>query len=364
MKKVLFIGITNYDFKEFSPLHLKKKFLGLSKGLKPYILARGKPFHKRIWNTDFYLLPSGLFFWPLAIPLAFYLCLVKRIEVVIAQSPLIEGFVGAIIKKILGKELIVEMHGDWKEGTFLSKKRKFEVIEKKITPFLAKFSLKNADKIRAISIFTKKEAIKISGLKPYFLFPTFTDIDIFLEEKGTLWQDFILFVGALSLVKNIRILIEAFSKIEKEFPNFKLTIIGEGPERKNLESKVKSLNLGNKVEFKGRLSLEETKNIMKKCYCFVLPSLSEGLGRVLMEAEALGKPVIGSRVGGIPDLVKNGQNGFLFEVGDLDDLVEKLRILLKYPDLAIKMGKQGREFIRSNFSNEKYIKNYISMINA
>lgn len=362
MKKVLFIGVTNYNFQEFPPLHLEKKFLGLSKGLNPYILARGRPFHKRIWNADFYLLPSGLFFWPLALPLAFYLCLVKRIEVIIAQSPLIEGLVGTIIKKLLGKELIVEVHGDWKEGPFLSKKRKFEAVEKKVVPFLAKFSLRNADKIRAISIFTKKQAVKISGLKPYFLFPTFSDIDIFLEEKEILWQDFILFVGVLSPVKNVRILIEAFSKIEKEFPDFKLMIVGEGPERKNLESKVEALSLGNKVEFKGRLSLEETKNVMKKCYCFVLPSLSEGLGRVLMEAGALGKPVIGSKVGGIPDLVKDGQNGFLFETGNLDELTEKLRTLLKHPELAVKMGKQGREFIRSNFSNEKYIKNYIQLI--
>lgn len=364
MKKVLFLGVTNYNFQKFPPLHLEKKFLGLSKGLKSYVLARGKPFHKKIWNTDFYLLPSGLLFWPLALPLAFYLCLVKRIEVIIAQSPLIEGFVGAIIKKLLGKELIVEIHGDWKEGPFLSKKRKFEAVEKRITPFLAKFSLRNADKIRAISVFTKKEAVKISGLKPYFLFQAFNDIDIFLEERGTLQQDFILFVGVLSPVKNVRILIEAFSKIEKEFPNFKLTIVGKGPERKNLESKVKSLNLEDKVEFKGRLSLEETKNVMKKCYCFVLPSLSEGLGRVLMEAMALKKPIIASNVGGIPELIKDNENGFLFKKGNLEELVRKLKILLEDRSLAKKMGEKGKEIIENKFSNEKYIKNYISMINT
>ena len=101
---------------------------------------------------------------------------------------------------------------------------------------------------------------------------------------------------------------------------------------------------------------------MKNCYCLVLPSLSEGLGRVLIEAEALGKPVIGSNVGGIPDLIKDGKNGFLFEPKNSDNLAQKLRTLLKDKNLAMEMGKKGREFVQNKFSNENYITNYLEMI--
>ncbi len=364
MKKVLFIGGTVINFKNREQVsHLEKKYGGLNQGIKTFVLGRGNPFYKKVWGTEFHLLPSGFLFWPLALFSAFYLCLTKKIDVVAVQSPLVEGLVGTILKKVLGKELIVEIHGDWKEGPFLSRRRKFEAVEKKIVPFLAKLSLRGADKIRVISSFTKNEALKISGQKPYLLFPTFTDIDSFLKEKEVFSENFILFVGVLSPLKNVNILVDSFSKIEKEFPHFRLVIIGEGVERKNLESQVKSLGLESKVEFKGRLSLEKTKNVMKKCYCLVLPSESEGLGRVLMEAMALQKPVIGSNVGGIPDLVKKNKNGFLVEAGNRLELAGRLRILLKNRNIAVKMGQEGRKFIESNFSNKKYIQNYISLIN-
>lgn len=365
MKKVLFVGTTFYDFtKPASISHLKEKFEGLAASVRPYILGRGKPFYKKIWGSDFYLLPNRFLYWLLVLQFGFFICLTKRIDTIVAQSPLIEGFVGALLKKFLRQDLIVEVHGDWENAPFLSKKRRLRWLQKRFIPVLAKFSLRTADKIRAISQFTKNKALKISGPKPCFVFPTFTDIDSFLQEKLVTFENFILFVGALEKVKGVDILIEAFFGLVKEFPYFKLVIIGAGSEKKNLEFRVKNLELGKRVEFQGRLSLEETENIMKHCYCLVLPSVSEGLGRVLIEAMALGKPVIGSKVGGIPDLIKHGQNGFLFEVGKAKELTERLKILLENKDLALTMGEQGRAMVREKFSNQKYIQNYLQMFNV
>jgi len=364
MKKVLFFGVTNYDFKNPKSLaHLESKFLGLSKGIEVFTLAKGKPFHKRIWNSEFYLLPYNIF-WLFAFFIAFYICLNKKIDVIIAQSPLMEGLTGSIFKKIFKKELIIEIHGDWVEAPFLYKKRWPKSLWQNFFRTLGKISLRNADKIRAISSFTKEKALKIVPGKPYFVFPTFTNLNIFLNEKEIHFEKFILFVGYLHRVKGVQYLIEAFNKIKDEFPDFKVVIVGEGPERENLKSKVKSLKLENKIEFKGKLSLKETKNLMKKCYCLVLPSLSEGLGRVLMEAMALEKPVIASNVGGIPELIKDDENGFLFEKGDSKELARKFKILLEDRNLAKKMGKKGKDIIKNKFSNEKYVKNYISMINT
>ncbi|MFH1841343.1 MAG: glycosyltransferase family 4 protein [Candidatus Nealsonbacteria bacterium] len=361
MKKVLFISVTRHNFKRDT--HLQKKFEGLNRGIKSYVLAKGKMVHKNIWGADFYLFPP-IFFWPLAFCFSFWFCLVKKIDVIVSQSPLLEGFLGTILKKIFKKELIVEIHGDWQEGPFLSKKRKLAFLERKFIPFLAKTSLKNADKVRAISNFTIEKAKSISKNKPYFIFPTFTDLNSFFKEKDLALGNFILFVGQLQKVKGIEYLIDAFSEISKEFPNFKLVLVGEGQEESNLKSKISDLKLEEKVEFKGKLSLFQTKETMKGCYCLVLPSLSEGLGRVLIEAMALEKPVVGSRIGGIIDLVKEGQNGFLFEVGNSSQLAEKLRALLRDRDLAFEMGKKGKEFAKSNFSNENYINSYLKMINS
>jgi len=333
MKQVLFIGVTKYNLEK--DFHLREKFEDLSQGIKPYILAKGKLSHKKIWGAEFYLLPP-LFFWVLAPEIALLLCLTKKIDVIVCQGPLLEGLLGTILKRILKKELIVEIHGDWEQRL---------PALKKVLTFFAKFSLKNADKIRGVANYLIIKAKRFAPNKPYFIFPTFTDLNDFLEEKDIRFDNYILFVGRANRVKGIKYLTEAFSLIEKDFPDFKLVLVGDGlPE--------------------GKLSLAETKNKMKNCYCLVLPSITEGLPRVIMEAMALGKPVVASRVGGIPDLIQDGQNGFLFEVGNSKELAEKLRILLNNKTLAVEMGKKGQELIQSKFSNEKYISNYLQMINT
>jgi len=146
MKKVLFIGVTKYNLEKDA--HLRKKFEGLSRGIKPYILAKGKiTMGKKIFGAEFYLLPPSPFFWIPAISLGFWLCLVKKIDVIVAQSPLMEGLAGTILKKIFRKELIVEIHGDWEVRKNLSK--------------LAKIGLRNADKIRGVAQYLVDKAKKI-----------------------------------------------------------------------------------------------------------------------------------------------------------------------------------------------------------
>ncbi|RLC34961.1 MAG: hypothetical protein DRZ76_01410, partial [Candidatus Nealsonbacteria bacterium] len=153
MKKVLFIGVTKYNLEK--DIHLRKKFEGLARGIKPYVLAKGKmTIGRKIFGAEFYLLPKNIFFWPAALKLAFWLCLTKKIDVIVAQSPLMEGLVGTILKKILKKELIVEIHGDWGVRKCLAK--------------LAPISLKNADKIRGVAQYLLVKAQKIVPNKPYY----------------------------------------------------------------------------------------------------------------------------------------------------------------------------------------------------
>jgi len=332
MKNVLFIGVTKYDLAK--NLHLKEKFEGLSKQIKPYVLAKGKPFHKSVWGAEFYLLRPK-FFWLQAPIFAFWLCSQKKIDTIVVQGPLLEGLLGVVLKKVFHKEFIVELHGDWEERL---------PAAKGILTFFAERVLKNADKIRAVADYLVVKSKKYAPEKTYFVFPTFTDLNDFLAEKEIIFNNEILFVGRNDRVKGIKYLVEAFELIKKDFPDFKLSLVGEGlPE--------------------GKLPLTEVRQRIKICYCLVLPSITEGLPRVILEAMALAKPVVASRVGGIPDLIQDGANGFLFEVGNVRELAEKLRILLSNKAIAIEMGGRGREFVQSQFSNEKYIQNYLQMIN-
>lgn len=362
-KRVLFIGGTAYNLREANP-HLARKFEGLAKGFDVYSIARGKPVTKRIWNSNFYLVNTRLLFVPFAYLVGLYLCLFKRIDTIVCQTPLTESLVGIPLSKMFGKELIVEVHGDWKEMPFLSRKRLFASVLKKIVPAIGAWSLRRADKIRVLSKYFEGEVKREVPNKPYFVFPTYTDIDYFLEEKNASFQKYILTVAILSPIKSIETLIEAFSKIHSQFRDFKFIIVGDGPSKPGLQLAVDNLQLTTKVVFTGRLSQERVRDIMKDCWVFVLPSLSEGFGRVVIEAMALGKPVVATRVGGLPELVRDGENGFLVEPKDSEQLARKLTMVLQDSELAATMGARGRKFVETHFSNEKYIRNFTEMIYA
>jgi glycosyltransferase involved in cell wall biosynthesis len=103
---------------------------------------------------------------------------------------------------------------------------------------------------------------------------------------------------------------------------------------------------------------------MRRCRLLVLPSLSEGLGRVLIEAMACGRPVIGTRVGGISDLIQDGVNGYLVPPDEVAPLADRIAYLLAHPDEAAGMGARGRAFVAETFSTEKYVAGYWQVFEA
>jgi glycosyltransferase involved in cell wall biosynthesis len=360
-KNVLIIGVTECRLDDPSS-NTVKKFQSLSAHMNIFVLGRGKPFRKDKFGAHFYLIRSRLSFFPLAILVGAFLCLNKKIDTIVCQSPLTEGAAGVLLKYFFRRELIVEIHGDWRNGPFLNKKRLSAPLSRKVVSFMGSWALRNADGIRTLTNVAKHELQSVLPGKRYFTFPTFTDIDIFLEEKSINFYSYILTVAVLSPIKNTEVLIDAFSCIWPKFPEFKLVIAGSGPSLKNLQLKVKNKKLQAAVVFTGQLSLEGVRDVMKDCYAFVLPSLSEGLPRVLLEAMALSKPVIASNVGGIPEIVKDGENGFLIAPHDVRGLVKRLERLIESPALSKKMGQAGHGFVKENFSSKRYTENYISMI--
>lgn len=365
MKNVLFIGVTRYDLKQEDSI-LKNKFERLSCGVNVFVIARGDFGHFKKYNCDFYLVPKkiGLFFWSIVVFFwSLFLIKNKKIDIIIAQSPSFEGVISVLLKKITKIKLIIEVHGDWIESPFLYHKFKFENIIKKILVSFGKFSLKNANKIRVISSSTDNLVYEISSRKGDFIFPTFTDVDLFLKENDISWENRILYVGVLYRLKGVHFLLKAFKKIQDKHFDFKLILIGDGPYKKELVDLIEKENIKN-VEFLGKLNAEDVRDQMKICNVLVLPSLSEGLGRVLIEAGALSKPLIGTNIGGIPDIIKDNENGFLFESANVDDLAEKLDLLISDLDKSKEFGQKSRKFIENKFSTENYFSSFFKMINS
>lgn len=370
-KNILFIGITNYDLRSESS-HLAKKFEGLSNIFRVYSIARGKPLRVNKWKSDFYLAPFRFIFPAFAFFVGCYLCATKKINAIVCQGPLAEGFIGALLKFAFRKELIIEIHGDWREGPFINKKRLFKPILRRLTPIFATWSFRSADKIRSVAEYYLRDLRKEYPNKKYFVFPTYSDLDIFLKENKTEFKQYICTAAVLSPIKNIETLIDAFvslreiprreKKIYTKLRAFKLVIVGDGPSLEGLKLKVKNKKFSDFIVFTGKLSQEEVKNIIKDCYVFVLPSLSEGLPRVLLEAMALSKPIIASNVGGVPEVVSDGISGFLFKPKDVQRLSNRLEYLIEEPELAKKMGEMGYSFVKAKFSNERYTQNFKLMI--
>jgi glycosyltransferase involved in cell wall biosynthesis len=148
--------------------------------------------------------------------------------------------------------------------------------------------------------------------------------------------------------KGHEVLIKAFKDVKKDMNKAKLVIVGEGYLEDKLRSLTDTLGLTDSVIFTGFQS--DVSEIIKVFDIAVLPSFFEGMGRVLLEAMAMEKPVVASRVGGIPDIVKDGINGFLTAPGDTKELGDALRKLLNDKGLAARMGEAGRKGVTAEFS--------------
>jgi len=134
----------------------------------------------------------------------------------------------------------------------------------------------------------------------------------------------------------------------------RLVIVGEGPKRKELEQLVQELGIGNRVIFAG--DYPNPEKVYPALDIGVLPSNSEALGTMLLEAQSAEIPVIGSRVGGIPEAIQEGKSGFLFEPGNVEELREKISLLANNPNLRQEMGRAGRRWVTTHFSVDKMVK--------
>lgn len=157
----------------------------------------------------------------------------------------------------------------------------------------------------------------------------------------------ILFVGPLDRGyrwKGLDTLWEAFTRVRRAVPEATLTLVGDGDRRAEFEQRAMCDGLRDAVHVAGRLPLDGLVRAYQGAAVAVLPSTSraESFGMVLAEANACGRPVVGSRVGGIPDFVRHGDNGLLAEPGDPGDLARMLVQLLRDPARAEAMGAAGR----------------------
>ena len=174
-----------------------------------------------------------------------------------------------------------------------------------------------------------------------------------------------IYIGALYPKKGCSLLIDAFHKVVKNIPKAKLYIVGDHgtieyqPYAESLIPKVKQYGISERVIFTGYRT--DVLAILSLMSVFVLPSLTEGMPRSLMEAMALGKPVIATKVGGIPELVRSGETGVLVEPGDSNELAQTMLYLTRDAAMRKTMGNAGKNLIFKHYSVEQNIQSLMKL---
>ena len=161
-------------------------------------------------------------------------------------------------------------------------------------------------------------------------------------------ESVILAVGRLHRQKGYDYLIRAIATVKREIPSVKLLIAGEGEEENDLKNLVKSLDLSKEVILTGLC--REVEKLLNFTELFVLPSLWEGMPNAVLEAMAAAKPVVATRVGGVPELVKDGETGILVPPEDPESLARAIVGLLRNTAQANSMGNAGRKRVQDHFS--------------
>jgi glycosyltransferase involved in cell wall biosynthesis len=161
----------------------------------------------------------------------------------------------------------------------------------------------------------------------------------------------ILYLGRLNPLKGPQYLLDAAPSILKEFPDASFVFVGPDQSKytKSLEARAAKLGIGSHVRFLGPIyDFEEKMQAYASCSVFVLPTAFEGTSQAIFEAMAQGKPVVATRVGGIPSQVDDGVEGFLVEHADSRALAAKVIEVLKTPGLASEMGKKGKQRVEAH----------------
>ncbi len=278
------------------------------------------------------------------------------------------GILGRLAAKLAGAPIIVHTaHGHVFYGHFGALASKFFLLTERV---MACFT----DRMVALTEGERHDYVEwsVSGADKTLTIHSGVDIDQYtkvrvnIEEKkrslGLNSNGLVVgTVGWLLPIKAPMHLLKAMAGVWQSRPEVSLVFVGKGELEEGLKAEAFHMGVSDKVTFLGwRDDVAEIIPIMD---VFVLPSLNEGMGRVLVEAMAAAKPVVASSAGGIPDLIKDGQNGFLVEPGDVDGLHLAIEKLLDHKKIRDDMGRQGRAMAQ-DYSVEKMVEKLDTLYRA
>jgi glycosyltransferase involved in cell wall biosynthesis len=342
---VLFVGRTRYRF----PLEasLQRKFDALERVMAIRVLAPALT-AARNGDARFALVPprrpqlldGALFYAMLPFRIARELARFRP-DAVLAENAL-TALAAIRGRKLAGREtpVVLEVHGDWRSSMRLYG----SPLRRLLAPLAdraALDALRRADAVRTLSPATET-LVRSFGVEPTSSFPAYVDVSTFLEEPPRTLPDRpqALFVGVLERYKNVDGLVAAWRAAAPRIPEARLRIVGDGALRDLVRRLVHELPA--QTSWEPEIVPEEVAHALDESSILVLPSRSEGLPRIALEALCRCRPVLATRVGGVPDLIEDGVTGFVIEPEDVGELTEALVRVLGMPEALEPLTAEGR----------------------
>jgi glycogen(starch) synthase len=277
------------------------------------------------------------------------------------------GFPKKLEKLGIKKPFIHTIHGVLADEYEQAKKNGYPSVRGRVANYfmqrlskLEEETAKNATIVVTISNYSLEKIQKYYGIdqSKVRIVPNGVDIEKFKpmdtkevrQQFGLGNEPCVLFVGSLIPRKGLPFLVEAAKKVVRAQADTKFLIVGDGPLRNQLYDSLKTANLSGNFKFLGNLKDNVLPAIYNCADVFVLPSIQEGQGIVLLEAQASGKPVVAFDIGGVNEALQNKETGLLVNQGDVDALGDALLKLLTDKAIREKMGSNGRRFVSENYT--------------
>jgi len=362
------IAIVCYPVKGGSGVVASELGIGLSRrGCEVHFFSYELPFRLNAYEANFTFHEVGISQYPLfkyppyTITLAAKLAdesLRHKFDIIHAHYAIPHAAAAYLAAKTLGEnapKIITTLHGT--DITLIGKDRSFYSI--------AKFTIEASDGLTAVSHYLDNKTREVFGIsKDIRVIPNFVDTSLF-EPEGSgcarnLFaepeQKIIMHMSNYRPVKNAPDVIRIFNIIQKKIPS-KLFLIGDGPDVGNTMALARELGIGERIVFLG--NQDRVHHILPLADLFLLPSASEAFGLAALEALSCGTPVIGSIVGGLPELITDGENGWLYPIGDVEGMAEISIEILSDESLHEKLSKNARQLALEKYKTNDIIDRYM-----
>ena len=322
---------------------LERKFSTVSRHLDAVVVGAGPARVGRLGLVRTVGVPRPLFY-AAAPPLAVALAAVRPGTAITCQSPF-EAFPALLASRLVPRRMrpaiVVEVRGDWRTATRLYG-RPLRRLLAPVVDRCATWTVAHADHVRAIGSYTERLAREAGYAGETARLTTFSDVGQFMAPTSPVPADpRVAYVGALEPTKGVDLLLSAWPEILRRVPAAELVIAGDGALLGSLVDTAARLDVGGSVHFPGRLSRPGVAGLLDESSLLVLPSRSEGLGRVVMEAGARARAAVGANVGGIPEQIEDGVTGVLFPPGDVGAIAGAVADLLADRDRLVDMGDRA-----------------------